>query len=121
MAWQQVWIQQMGDVHSGSTRQIIEKSKSKSDTCGLDTANNKEATTNNSRADWCYPRQKISVRTYHAVAEYNIAHHHMHGILARPSTASDEIKAAHGSHQSCKTCTGADELTFRTLLRDEAN
>ena len=24
-------------------------------------------------------------------------------------TASDEINDAHGSHQSCKTCNGADE------------
>ena len=36
-----------------STCQITEKSESKSDTCDLDTANNKEATNNNSSADRC--------------------------------------------------------------------
>ena len=51
--------------------------------------------------------------TYVAVAEYNIAS--PDGILARPSTASDEIKAAYGSRQSFKTCNGADELAVRTL------
>ena len=84
----------------------------------LDTAHNKEATNNNSSADRCYPRQKISGATYLAVAEYNFAEHRSspHGILARPSTASDEIKAAYGSCQSFKTCNSTNKLTVLTSL-----
>ena len=55
---------------------------------------------------------------YLAVAEYNIARLHNIdvGTLAHPSTASE---SKHGSHQSYKTCSGADELAIRTLLHDE--
>ena len=48
---------------------------------------------------------------YVAVAEYNIAS--PDGILTCPSTVSDEIKAAYGSHQSFKTCNSADELAVK--------
>ena len=90
---------QMGDVHGDVLAQHLSDHRAERVRPGH---NNKEATNNNSSADRCYTRQKMSGCTS------------PHGILARLSTASDEIKAAYGSRQSFKTCNGADELAVGT-------
>ena len=90
-------------MYSRSTCQITEQNA-----CDLDTTTKKQPTTTSAPIG----ATQTENCTYVAVAECNIAS--PDGILARPSTASDEIKAAYGSRQSFKTCNGADELAVGT-------